>query len=287
MSQKASRQPLPDCDTLKALIPAYSVGATDPEETALVEQLLPLCPEGQAELDEYLALSQAMLYTAPKAQPPAHLHDKLMAAINTPAPQTKSAPTPLPNSMSVRPTPVRVEAPRAKPTQAPPPRVLPFRLVAAAAAIAAALLIISNIYWANQVNGLREREQQFTRLLRDQQDALASLGTGRANRIELASTDTTQTGTLATVLWNPQSSTALLVTDTLPSLPAGQTYQVWLIGDANPVGVGTFDVDAKGVGVLVIHSDAPVGDYGTVAITEEPAGGSDQPTSAPIAAAQI
>jgi anti-sigma-K factor RskA len=287
MSQKVQRQPQqPDCDTLKALIPAYSVGATDPEETALVEQLLPLCPEGQAELDEYLALSQAMHYTVPLAQPPAHLHDKLMAAVAATL-DTPTVPIPLPDSMSVRPKGAGANTPqRAKPMQAPP-RLLPFRLVAAAAAIAAALLIISNIYWVNQVNNLRDREQQFTRLLRDQQDALASLGTGRANRLELASTDTTQTGTLATVLWNPQSSTALLYSDTLPQLPADQTYQVWVIGDANPISVGTFDVDDQGVGVLVIQADAPMDEYGTVAISTEPTGGSDEPTSAPIAAAQI
>jgi hypothetical protein len=309
MSQRVNRQQ-PDCDTLRALIPAYSVGATDPEETALVEQLLPLCPEGEAELNEYLALSQAMHYTVPAAQPPAHLHDKLMTAINTPAAPSVSKPN-APNSMSVRPTPVRsapAEAPRPKPAQAPAARVLPFRLMAAVAAIAAALLIISNVYWVSQVNSLRDREQQMANLLQNQETeltsmrereqqiasllqnqeiALASLGTGRANRLELASTDTTQTGTLATVLWNPQSSTALLYTDNLPPLPPDQAYQVWLIGDANPVGFGTFQIDEQGVGVLVIQADVPVDDYGVVAITAEPVGGSEQPTSAPVAAAQI
>jgi anti-sigma-K factor RskA len=306
MSQKVQRQPQqPDCDTLKALIPAYSVGATDPEETALVEQLLPLCPEGQAELDEYLALSQAMHYTVPLAQPPAHLHDKLMAALNTPA----AKPAPTPNTMSVRPQAAPPgEAQQPKPTQTPPARVLPYRLVAAVAAIAAALLIISNLYWVNQVNTLRDREQQIVSLLQNreaeltsafseqealrnslqsQQIALAALGTGRANRLELASTDATQTGTLATVLWNPQSTTALLYSDTLPPLPADQTYQVWVIGDANPISVGTFAVDEQGVGVLVIQADAPMDEYGTVAISTEPAGGSEQPTTTPIAAAQI
>jgi hypothetical protein len=217
-------------------------------------------------------------------------------------------PIPIPDSMSVRPKAAPPStAERPKPTQAPA-RVLPFRLAAAVAAIAAALLIISNIYWVNQVNTLRDREQQITTLLQDreteltaartqqeqlsallqnQEIALASLGTGRADRIELASTDTTQTGTLATVLFNPQSSTALLYSDTLPQLPADQTYQVWVIGDANPVSVGTFEVDDEGVGVLIIQADAPLDEYGTVAISTEPAGGSDQPTTTPIAAAQI
>ncbi len=285
MSQKASRQP--DCETLRALIPAYSVGATDPEETALVEQLLPLCPEGAAELDEYLALSQAMLYSAPAAKPPAHLHDKLMAAINAPAASSAA-----PESMTVRPLPIAVPRPTPVATAfpsrpKPAPRVLPFRLAAGLAAIAAALLIVSNVYWVNQVTGLRDQQQELTGLLHDQTNALASLGTGRANRLELVSTSETQKDTLATVLWNPQSKTALLYSDSLPQLPPDQAYEVWLIRDSTPVGVGMFQIDEQGVGVLIIQSDAPVEDFAVVAITAEPAAGSEQPTTKPVAVAQI
>jgi len=44
------------CDEIRELLAAYSMGATDPEETALVERHLPDCPEAVAELAEYLAL---------------------------------------------------------------------------------------------------------------------------------------------------------------------------------------------------------------------------------------
>ncbi len=267
----------PDCESLRALIPAYGIGATDPEETALVEKLLPQCPEAAAELNEYLALADALVYTVPQAQPPEYLHDKLMAAVTAPRPAIRPEPVAAPR----RPT-----VPALRPALAPHrSRLLMFAL--AAAAVAAALLIVSNVYWINQVNDLRQQQQALVSLLRDQRDALASLGTGRAQRLELASTDTAQSGSLATVLWNADSSAALLYSANLPPLTADQSYQVWLIGDANPVSAGVFSVDAQGVGVLIIQADAPIDDYGTVAISTEPAGGSEQPTTAPIAAAQI
>ena len=271
-----------DCETLRALIPAYSVGATDPEETALVEKLLPLCPEAAVELDDYLALAQAINYTVPLVQPPAALHDKLMAAIST--------------TSTPKAAPVSIAAPAIAPRVAPPapmraasrPRTLRLnRVFGGLAAVAAALLIISNVYWVSQVNGLRDQQAQMTTLLHDQQDALTALGTGRGQRTELVSASGDQNTPLATVLWNPQSDLALLYTKALPQLSADKTYQVWLIGDAKPVSVGIFQVDPLGVGVLVIHAEQAVDLYHTVAISTEPAGGSDQPTTTPIAAAQM
>ncbi len=173
-----------DCETLKSLIPAYSVGATDADETALVERLLPDCPEAAAELDQYRALSQAMVYTAPTAQPPAYLHDKLMAAVRAEQTTTIARPAPVP------PIPLAVPAPRVR------------RYNRVFIGIAAALLLISNVYWITQVNSLQRQQQDLIALMRDQQNALASLGTGQAQRIELVSTSGSDDGVLATVLWS-------------------------------------------------------------------------------------
>ena len=203
MSEQVHNQS--DCDTLRALIPAYSVGATDPEETALVERLLPLCPEVAAELDDYLGLAQAMLYTPTAVKPPAHLHDQLMTAVRASPAQPLAPPSATPLGA---PTPALMP----KPVSAPRPRVLSFnRIVAGAAAVAAALLIVSNVYWLNQVNSLRQQQQDMVALLRDQQNALASLGTGRAQHVELVSTSEGSSDVLATVAWSPQSDTARAV----------------------------------------------------------------------------
>lgn len=266
-----------DCETLAELLPAYSVGATDPEETALVERLLPLCPEVAAELDDYAVLVQAMHYTAPAAQPPAALHDRLMAA-------------------------TRTETASPEATGSPAPQLVPKPAASAAGTgirgvnrslvglvgIAAALLIVSNIYWSNQINVLRRQQADTLALIARQQDALASLGTEQAHRVELVSTGgDNQNAVLATVLWSEQTPTALLLADQLPELAPDRAYQLWVIQGEQPVGVGVFSVDAHGVGVLVFNSDVPMTEFNAVAITEEPAGGSEQPTTTPLAAAQI
>jgi anti-sigma-K factor RskA len=278
---------LTDCETLAELIPAYSIGATDAEETALVERLLQVCPEGAAELDSYLSLAQAMNYTAPRVEPPASLHDKLMAAAaGTP---TQKAPPPLPPDITSVSTPSVQVLPKSTQLQPPRSRVLSFnRALAAAAGIAAALLIISNLYWVNQVGSLQQQQRDTLALMRSQQDALASLGTGSSNQVQLVSTNEgQQNNVLATVVWSPQTPTALLISENLPVLNPDRAYQLWAIQDETPVSAGVFQIDENGVGVLVFNSDQPMTDLDAVAITEEPAGGSQQPTTAPLAVAQV
>lgn len=277
---------LNDCETLAELLPAYSIGATDAEETALVEKLLKVCPEAEAELASYDSLAQALNYTAPRVQPPAGLHDKLMAAAASSAkpaarfePPASTAVTSV--STPAIPTPARAEAPR--------PRILNLnRYLAGAAAVAAALLIISNLYWVNQVGSLQQQQRDTVALMRSQQDALASLGTGSSDRVQLVSTGEGQADTvLATMLWSAQTSTALLISENLPALAPDRAYQLWGIQGETPISVGVFQVDEQGVGVLVFNAEQPVTDYDLVAITDEPAGGSEQPTTTPLAAAQV
>lgn len=274
-----------DCETLAELLPAYSIGATDAEETALVEKLLEVCPEAAAELESYDSLAQAMNYTAPRIQPPAGLHDKLMAAAaaSSAKPAARAVPPAAVTSVSTPsiPAPVRAEAPR--------PRILSLnRYLAGAAAVAAALLIISNLYWVNQVGSLQQQQRDTIALMRSQQDALVSLGTGSSDRVQLVSTSEGQADTvLATMLWSAQTSTALLISENLPALNPDRSYQLWGIQGETPVSVGVFQVDEQGVGVLVFNAQQPLSDYDLVAITDEPAGGSEQPTTTPLAAAQV
>lgn len=267
-----------DCETLAELLPAYSIGATDAEETALVEKLLEVCPEAAAELESYSSLAQAMNYTAPRVQPPAGLHDKLMAAASSAKPAARAMPSVSTPSI---PAPARAEAPR--------PRILSLnRYLAGAAAVAAALLIISNLYWVNQVSSLQQQQRDTIALMRSQQDALASLGTGSSDRVQLVSTSEGQADTvLATMLWSAQTSTALLISENLPALSADRAYQLWGIQGETPVSVGVFQVDEQGVGILVFNAEQSISSYDLVAITDEPAGGSEQPTTTPLAAAQI
>ncbi|HTB10682.1 MAG TPA: anti-sigma factor [Bryobacteraceae bacterium] len=84
------------------------------------------------------------------------------------------------------------------------------------------------------------------------------------------------------------SGTALIADDSrvaffpanLPEAPAGRTYQLWLIRDKGTeiVSAGTFSGVAKELPSLQFASKVPMAGVKSLAVTEEPAGGSPAPT---------
>ena len=72
-----------------------------------------------------------------------------------------------------------------------------------------------------------------------------------------------------------------LVLPPLPPLPPGRTYQAWaIVGDAAPVSLGLVAPGARVA--LARGAEADV-----LAIASEPAGGSAQPTTAPVFSAEL
>jgi anti-sigma-K factor RskA len=69
---------------------------------------------------------------------------------------------------------------------------------------------------------------------------------------------------------------AVIFAKDLPKPKDGKVYQVWMIDGEGPTSQGTFETD----GEMIMEG---VADADRVALTVEPAGGSEQPTSAPIA----
>ncbi len=62
--------------------------------------------------------------------------------------------------------------------------------------------------------------------------------------------------------------------------PSGQVYQLWTITDGQPVPGPTFVPGANGEAMVQVGGDAATA--GAMAITVEPDGGSQTPTTAPI-----
>jgi anti-sigma-K factor RskA len=78
--------------------------------------------------------------------------------------------------------------------------------------------------------------------------------------------------------YHPSRGLVFYATD-LPVLPPHQTYQLWLVPHkGNPISAGTFDVDAKGNGSVVLPSLPSGVAAKAFAVTVEPAGGVPQPT---------
>lgn len=87
-------------------------------------------------------------------------------------------------------------------------------------------------------------------------------------------------GGSVTLVRSHELGRAILLTHDIAAPPAGRTYQLWLQdpqGHMHPAGL----VDAGGTRTVVLSGDAA--DATGAGITVEPAGGSPQPTTTPIA----
>lgn len=75
---------------------------------------------------------------------------------------------------------------------------------------------------------------------------------------------------------SPSSDAAVIIAKDLPDPGKDKVYQVWMVKDATPTSQGTFTTGGEMVMKGVAGSDH-------VALTVEPTGGSDEPSSAPVA----
>ncbi len=82
-----------DRETLLDLIPAYALGALDPEERAAFERALAADPEAQQRLAEYQAVAEALPLAAPARLAPAHLQADLRRRLAASRPRRRFAPT--------------------------------------------------------------------------------------------------------------------------------------------------------------------------------------------------
>lgn len=71
------------CDALRDLLPAYALGAADPDEARQIDALLPSCPEWQAELAAYAQLEGDLAALIPPVVPPPDVKARLMQAVAT------------------------------------------------------------------------------------------------------------------------------------------------------------------------------------------------------------
>lgn len=247
------------CEELLELLPAYALGATDPDETRFVQDNLAACAQATAELPGYQELVAAMRDDVPDVAPPADLEDRLMARV---AQTSRPVVTPLPA----------------------PQRFTPTRLGFIAAVAAIVLLALTNLYWISQVNRLVETNAELAyQLQQDDSDAvLASLATMQWRRLQSQN----DPNLLAVLVWKGEDG--FLYTLDMPSLPPNNVYQLWLVDpDNHHVSAGTFRVDDRGRGVLHFLAPESIGDFVRLGITSEPIGGSDGPTTSPVAQGEV
>ncbi len=149
-----------------------------------------------------------------------------------------------------------------------------------AGAVALGLLIslfVSNLFLRDR---LERREIEIGKLREqaaDRSEILAFLENPSAVVINLAGLqpDPNASGKM---IWDKKSNRAIFYCINLPQIPPKKTYQIWVIADNTPVGVGIFKVDEKGDSSMKLESLPEADKVQKFAVTLEPEGGMPKPT---------
>lgn len=235
---------------IHALSGAYAVDALDADERDRFEEHLASCATCQ---DEVASLQEttALLGAVEETPLPAGLRDRVLADIKT-----------------VRPLPpegggILSDIPNLTTRRRLRPRWSGLVGIAAAAA-----LVVGGVVVWEQTRDDAAQEQVTSPI-----DAIL-----RARDVKHVSVDLPG-GASATVFSSLAHNRAVLVTDDMPPAPEGRVYQVWLQKGDRMVPAGLM---SEG-GHQEVLLDGKVAGASGAGITVEPEGGSEEPTSAPVA----
>lgn len=206
------------------LIAGYAAGDLNPQEAEVFQQLLETQPElaaaVAAEVAEFQTLIELMYYAPPNPNPPERLRSQILSQAQAIPQETAAAasegvppnvPDLTPVSQSRRQTQTKW-----------------FRIGGAIAALALLALAIDNILLRQSL----QQNQRLAALLRQPKVQLYALqGTEK------------QQGASASLVITAQQAQATIVTQNLPTLPAGEAYRLWAIvaNKADPVFCGQFN----------------------------------------------
>jgi len=244
--------------TPQDLAAAYALGALDDAEAKAFEALLARDAELAREVAEYREVAALLALAQPAAAPTSALRARVLAA----APQRQASVIPL---------------------RKPGPIWMPW-------ALAASLLLAAWMGAARGRLGLRleqayaELAQRNTllaqrdTLLESRERTLSALLAPGVELYQLTATGDPAPG--VQLFWDRKRNTAIIHSFGVKALAADRAYQLWFIQDGKPVPSITFRPEADGraqVEAIAVPSGAAVT---AAAVTEEPLGGSPQPTSA-------
>jgi anti-sigma factor RsiW len=95
-------------------------------------------------------------------------------------------------------------------------------------------------------------------------------------------TSTMPTAPTARMFWDQQHGAWTFVAHDIPMPKAGRTYQMWLVTPSAKISAGTFMPSPGGEVMMQASYPMAKDSLAAVAVTEEPMGGSAQPTTPPI-----
>ncbi|MEZ5400367.1 MAG: anti-sigma factor [Bryobacteraceae bacterium] len=236
---------------LRDLCEAYLLGHLDAEERARVDGLLarqdPECVAAMREASDFVANLAAL---APDVEPPALLRSRLLNVI-------------------------RAEAPRRRGLAG---MAIPW-------AIAAGLAMVAFTQYRSATEGARQlaaARAEIVQLARDNQRQKEILAVVLAGDSRLIPIGASSREPVFRAFWSGPRG-IVLAGENVPAPAEGRAMQLWVVPKSgNPVSAGVFAPDADGTVLLVASGQLPARDQAAaLAISDEPAGGSPQPTTTP------
>jgi anti-sigma-K factor RskA len=256
-----------NCDQFREMYEAYALGALDTaERTAFESHLATGCADCERAVKEARWIVSQLAYLAPEAAPSDMLKGRLMKTVRAEAAETKGA--------------------------APAKTAIPVWLWAGVAAL---LLVTAYSEWdsVRLRNEIRQTNERTAALLEQRHNLEAQLELAKREASILMDPSSVK---VALTAKNPQmpaleamwhSQMGLVLTGQRVPMPVGKrVLQLWLIPKApgsKPMPSMTMRPDADGKLMLLVANPPEVmADTKALAITEEPEGGSAQPTTTPV-----
>ena len=249
-----------DCAQFKEQYESYALGVLEGEERAALEaHLASACPVCVRAVAEARWLVAQLAYLAPDAQPPESLRRNLLGAVRVPEARRARAWFPI------------------------------WAWVGSAALIAFAVFSL----W--QAHRMQNQLAELTARLKAGEAQRQKLAEERAiaERTNLILSDPasrlvtlqTKIGPQVHAFCHPKLG-IILYGGSVPMPASNRTYQLWLVmkdKNAKPMSAAMFRPDDSGKVMLMVPAmPADMDSTAALAISEEPSGGSPQPTSAPI-----
>lgn len=260
------------------IIEAYVLGLASAEEVREVEAYAVKYAEVKEAIQQFeAALENELLQNA--APPPAHLKEKVLAALHTEGTASAST-TPATPPQQAKVVPITAGAPKS------------IRWLRSAVAAAVVLLlgsIILNFYYYSQY---KKYNDQYKTLVAQQNTLIATNDAYRASfnmmndtavvKVTMPAASEKRTGSAATVFWNKQTQDVYLMVNNLPKPVTGKQYQLWAIVDGKPVDAGMVESGQIGKPDQPIKMNPKIQGAQAFAITLEKTGGSPSPTMAEL-----
>ncbi|WP_406001850.1 anti-sigma factor domain-containing protein [Streptomyces sp. NBC_00829] len=237
---------------LHTLTGAYVLHALAPEERAEFERHLGMCPACTQEVRE-LAATVGKLGLAVAVTPPPALKQQVLRRIS-----------------AERQDPPRI----ARQGRGGAHRGRKMSRFALAACVAAAAAFGGVSVWQHQEAQDARQEAQRAQQHAEELASVLAAPDARVSSAKLSD------GARGTVVVSHSRNKAAFLTSGLPKPPEGRVYQLWFADAGKMRSAGLMDPDATDNAVLM---EGPLNAASGMGVTVEPAGGSAQPTTAPLA----